>query len=231
MKHKKRISRKKSSPARQPPSYEAWLTASLHIIVIFSALSAYLFLRRGYVNTYIVNKVFGSTAAILAALSLSAGVLARWKPFLFSHLVRCRRELGLSAWILALLHMATSLLFLGNRFPLSWYQSELIPFFAGSGAVLIWSVLALISHHEQRDSLGTTLWTFLQRSGAQLAFLFILVHLVVMKYQGWIKWSQGLVKANLELAHPEYPPASIFVLLILLSVLILKLVSWLHPRR
>ena len=212
-------------------SSKAWLSTLPVVIIIFVSLSVYLFLRRGYYNTYIVNKVLGSTAAILAALSLSAGVLTRWNPRVFSFLARIRRELGLSAWFFALLHMATSLLFLNSRFPLSWYQEELAPFFAGIFAVAIWSILALLSRHDNKSSLSSSLWVFIQSTGARLAFLFVLVHLVVMKYQGWIKWFSGLTKQTSELLHPEYPPASLFVLLILLSVFVLRIVSWLRSRR
>lgn len=231
MKPARRLLKKKPRSDRHPSTHGTWASAFFIATVVFISLSLYLFTRRGYYNTYIVNKVFGSTAAILAALSLASGVLARWKPMLFAILVRVRRELGIYTWIFALLHVVTSLLFLSVRFPLSWYQGELIPFLAGSSAVLIWSLLALISDGKHRESLGPSLWVFLQTSGARLAFLFVLVHLVVMKYAGWIRWFQGLVKANPELAHPEYPPASLFVLAILLCVLFIRITTWLRSLR
>lgn len=49
-----------------------------------------------------------------------------------------------------------------------------------------------------------------------------------MKYPGWIKWLNGQVKASPELANPSYPPASIFVFLIMVGVVLYRTIHWLR---
>ncbi len=53
-----------------------WWKALGITTVIFIGLSLYLFLRRGYYDLYIINKVFGSTSVVLAGLTLVIGPLS-----------------------------------------------------------------------------------------------------------------------------------------------------------
>lgn len=201
-----------------------WFKALIITAIIFVAFSLYLTLRRGYYNLYIINKVFGSTAAIVAAFTLIIGPLHRKFPAL-THLMGIRRELGLVAFGLAIAHIAASLI-LQNKFAFpSWYFKEIIPVLFGVGAIAIWSYMTYISRNSQIKKLTADIWAKHLSLSAKIAFLAIFFHLVVMKYQGWLTWFKGQTKQTAELANPSYPPASLFIFAIMLAVIIYRLIN------
>ena len=100
--------------------------------------------------------------------------------------------------------------------------SLLVPVTAGIVAISTWLCIASISTPEKIKKIGATQWVVLQRSGGWIAFIAVYLHLVIMKHDGWIKWWNGHVKASSELANPSYPPASIFVFIILTLVFIFR---------
>ncbi len=175
-----------------------WTKSLLIALIIFSLFSFYLFERRGYYNLYIANKVFGSTAAVLAGITL-----------LFAKGMTIRRHLGLLAFALALIHVVLSILFLPNKFPVSWFMEEWLPITFGVLAVITWAYMAYISRNQKIKEMGSDVWKKRLSIAGQTAFVFVFFHLVVMKYEGWIIW----------LANPNFPPASLFVLLVMLIVI------------
>lgn len=199
---------------------ERWLTAFMIAISIATLLSVYLFLRRGYYNTYIINKVVGSTAAILAGLTLLIGPLAS-RSIRIALLIPIRRHVGLLALGFGLAHAATSILFLSQRFPLAWYQKQWLPVLFGGAAIVLWLYLASISTNASIKHLGGT-WKKHQRLFGYLAFLAAYLHLVIMKYGGWVTWLQEKTQKTPELANPSYPPASIFILLVMTGIIIYR---------
>lgn len=190
-------------------------------VVIFFLFTVYLFARRGYYTLYIANKAFGSTAAVLAAITLAIGPLARMNA-LFDQFVILRKPLGLIALGLALLHAIISVFLLPTRFPIAWYRNEWIPIGFGAIVLVVWAYLTWISQIKIIKKLDPSRWRQLQSFWAKIAFLAIFLHLTIMKYPGWIRWFQGKVTASADLANPTYPPASLFVFFILLGVLIVR---------
>lgn len=206
-----------------------WTKSIFVALIIFSLISFYLYVRRGYYNPYIINKVFGSTAAVLAGITLLTGPLSRYIPF-FTKLMTIRRQLGLTAFFLALLHVCTSILFLQSKFPLSWYIQEWLPITFGTLAVGIWAYMTYISRNSKIVELTSAVWKKRLSISGLLAFLFIFLHLTVMKYQGWIRWFNGEVKKTPELANPTYPPASLFVLAFIAIVILYRIVVFLKKK-
>ncbi|MBI2430911.1 MAG: hypothetical protein HYV39_02770 [Candidatus Levybacteria bacterium] len=198
-----------------------WIRSISIGLFIFLLFSLYLFARRGYYNLYIINKVFGSTATVLAGVTLLIGPLSKRFPF-FAKGMTIRRQMGLLAFVLALIHVVISTLFLPNKFPVSWFTKEWLPITFGVLAVITWVYTAYISRNSKIKELGATVWGKRLSISGQIAFLFIFLHLVVMKSEGWTRWFQGLVKQTPELANPSYPPASLFVLLTMLIVIIFR---------
>lgn len=199
-----------------------WLRALVISLVVFLILSVYLYLRRGYYNLYIINKVFGSTAVVLAGVALLIGPL-RKNP-IASSFMTIRRHLGLLAFGFALLHVIASL-YQTNRFAwFSWYLNEWIPVGFGILAILIWGYMAYISRNTKIVQLGVDEWKKRLSLAGKIGFLAIFLHLVIMKYEGWIKWFNGDIKQSAELANPSYPPASIFIFAIMLLIIIFRLV-------
>lgn len=195
-----------------------WLVSLLTTLVVLAIFSLYLFARRGYYNLYIANKALGSTAAVVAGITLLIGPLVKTGRFNTGFLL-LRRELGLSAFGAAVAHVAVSLFLLPQKFPLAWYLQEWLPIALGVAAIFIWAYLTSISSEQKMKELGGKRWIKHLRWGSWIAFGLIFGHLVIMKYPGWQRWWQGQVKASVELANFQYPPASLIVFVVLLGVL------------
>ncbi len=212
-----------------PPDISKWLKTLPITLGIFFTFSLYLFLRRGYYNLYIINKAFGSTAVVLAGITLLLGPLAQKYPSL-NNLNLLKRQLGLSALASALLHLIATYL-QSSRFTPSWYKDQWLSVNFGIIAVTIWFFLAYLSSNKKVEDLGFASWKRLQSIGGRVAFLAIFLHLVLMKYPGWIKWLNGEVKKSPELANPSYPPASIFVFLFMVGVILFRLKNYVAVKK
>lgn len=207
-----------------------WGRAFLVSLVVFAFFSLYLYFRRGYYNLYIINKVFGSTAAVMAAITLLVGPLSKRLTFL-SNLVTIRRELGIWAVGFAIVHIIFSLL-QQNRFPFpDWYTAEWIPVSAGVIAVSAWLYMTYLSRSKKIKEMGVDVWKKRLSLFGWIAFGAVFIHLTVMKYPGWIRWWQGQVKASPQLANPEFPPASLFVFAIILIVIVYRLINEIIYKR
>lgn len=199
-----------------------WTKSILIALIVFSLFSFYLLERRGYYNLYIINKVFGSTAVVLAGMTLLIGPLSQ-KFSIFAKAINIKRHLGLLALGFGLAHITASIFFLSARFTFTWYIREAIPVAFGVFAILVWFYLASISQNNKIHQMGVELWQKHQSVGAKIAFLAIFLHLTIMKNQGWINWWQGKIKQTPELANPNFPPASLFVLFFMVGVIIYRL--------
>jgi len=209
-------------------STKRWLRALEISLFIFSLLSLYLFLRRGYYNIYIINKVFGSTAVVLAGITLLIGPL-RKIPFGVIFMAM-RRQLGLIAFGFALIHIFFSL-YQTERFGwFSWYFEEWLPVVFGILAITTWGYMAYISRNIKIQQMGADIWRKRLSFAGKLGFVALFLHLTIMKYPGWMKWIQGQVKQTPELANPTYPPASIFVFLLMLIVILCRVFIFFRQR-
>ena len=207
-----------------------WIKSLTITLAIFVLLAVYLFLRRGYFNLYLANKVFGSTAALIAGITLLIGPLSHRSPAM-AHFMPMRRHLGLIALGLAIAHLLASTIFQPIRFPLPWYLQEWLSTSAGLAALFIWVWLAHISSNKMVQQMGSELWRKQQQWGGKAAFLLVFLHLTIMKYAGWISWWQGRISASPELANPSYPPASLFVFAAMLLIIVYRTITTLVTRK
>lgn len=83
---------------------------------IFLALSLYIFFRRGYYTLYIANKAFAGDAALLLAIVFLLGPFSRFFN-VFDRFLQYRKEIGILAFFLGLVHGVVSFFFLPNYFP------------------------------------------------------------------------------------------------------------------
>ncbi len=216
--------------ARKKQLRSGWISAIVVAGIIFSLFSLYLFDRRGYYNLYIINKVLGSTAVVLAGLTLTLGPLAGKIKSLVRFL-SMRKELGLLALKLALLHAIVSVFLLSNKFPVSWFQKEWVPVAFGGSAIFIWLLIPILLHEKHIAHLGEKTWRKYQSIAGRAAFVLIFLHLVVMKWPGWLRWWNGQVKASPDLANPTYPPASLFVLAAMILVILIRTYNRIAKKR
>ncbi|MFA5800318.1 MAG: ferric reductase-like transmembrane domain-containing protein [Candidatus Peribacteraceae bacterium] len=197
-------------------------------IPLFMVLSVYLFYRRGYYDLYIANKIFAGVAAILLGIVLLLGPLSRLFSFPDRY-VRYRKELGIVAFFLALIHGIVSLFFLSSKFPLSGFLGTLNwPFIFGLTATIVLVAIFFISNDRAMAAIGKEKWWQLQYWGVRLAFILILLHVFIMKWGGWVKWYK--VGGSSDLLHPEWPGAGLLVGWFMTFVVLVRFAEFVSPK-
>lgn len=205
--------------------YGAALVVAIPLFVI---LSIYLFYRRGYYDLYIANKIFAGVAAILLGIVLLIGPLSSHFSFPDRY-VQYRKELGIVAFILTLIHGIVSFFFLSSKFPLSGFLGTLyLPFVFGLMATIVLGVLFLISNDRAMTAVGRAMWWRLQYWGVRLAFILVLLHVFIMKWNGWVIWYKAGGSSNL--IHPEWPGAGLLVGWFMVFVVFVRLAEFINPK-
>jgi DMSO/TMAO reductase YedYZ heme-binding membrane subunit len=199
-----------------------WLKSIVLSVSIFILLDL-LFFRS--TDPFYLNKLLGTTAALLAGFTLLIGPLTRIQTF-FNQFMTIRRHLGLCAFGAAILHAVTSFFLLPNRFPLSWFGNEWIPIIVGLCAILTWVYIVFISRNSKIKEMGPDVWKKHQSVGARIAFLAIYLHVILLKNASWIAWFDGSVRRQ------PYPPVSFFLFIFMTFVILYKF-GWqkLHPSK
>lgn len=197
----------------------------LIFMLLFFFFSFYLYMRRGYFNLYIANKVFGSVPVLLIGLILIIGPLSRVYQ-LFDTWVHMRKELGIIAMISALLHGTISLFLLPERFNPDYFftRIQLPAFLLGVFSLLLLIYLFILSLQEVVIRLDKKHWWHIQNWGVRITFITILLHVFIMKWSGWVKWyTQG---GSSELSRSFMPPGSLIAASIGMYVVIIRLAQY-----
>ncbi|MEK7664553.1 MAG: ferric reductase-like transmembrane domain-containing protein [Patescibacteria group bacterium] len=198
--------------------YGAALAAAAFLFTIFSV---YLFYRRGYYDLYIANKVFANVAAALLGIVLLIGPLSRFFSFPDRY-VQYRKELGIVAFFLAIIHSIVSLFFLPSRFPLAGFLETVNwPFIYGLVAAIVFITIFFISNERATAAIGREKWWRLQYLGARFIFVLVFLHVFVMKWDGWMKWYK--IGGGKELVHPEWPGAGLLIGWFMALVVLIRL--------
>ena len=188
---------------------EQYGAALMAAVPVFVSLSLYIFYRRGYYDLYIANKAFAGDAAVLLGVVFLLGPLSRFFV-IFDRYLQYRKEIGIVAFFLALVHGLVSLFFLPSKFPMSRYVSTLNwPFVFGLAGLVILVMLFFISNSWVENRLGTERWWRLQNWGLRLVVGLTVLHVFVMKMNGWLSWYK--VGGEAALAHPELPGGGLLV--------------------
>lgn len=198
-------------------------------LLFFFLFSFYLYLRRGYFNLYIANKVFGSVPVILLGLILIISPLSRaYQRFdAWTHL---RKELGIIAMISALLHGIISLFLLPDRFNPAYFftRSQLLPFLLGIISLLILIYLFILSLNAIVMRLDKKQWWHIQNWGVRIAYITILLHLYIMKWPGWVKWY--IEGGSTDLARPFMPPGSLIAGSLGMYAVVIRVAEYLNQK-
>ena len=195
---------------------------------VFTFLSLFIFYRRGYYDLYIANKAFAGTAAILLGIVLLIGPLSRYFAFPDRY-IQYRKELGIIAFFLALIHAVVSLFFLPSHFPsVIFFGTFNWDFILGMIATVALFVLFLISFERVADAIGRKRWWWMQNWGIRIAFTLVFLHVFLMKWSGWIAWYKA--GGSNRLAHPELPGGGLLVGWFMAFVVFLRLAEFLGPR-
>ncbi|MBI2012051.1 ferric reductase-like transmembrane domain-containing protein [Candidatus Daviesbacteria bacterium] len=207
------------------PRSVGWKKTTTIVLIVFCFSLLYSFIRYNLVRNvpldnlplFISNKSVALSATILIGLSFLLGPLARFWPKTFSPHLYLRKHLGVIGFAIAALHVVMSLVLLnpayysklyaeGGKLNLNGEASILF----GILSFLIFSAISITSLPPIEKHMLPGQWKFVQRIG-YLAYLFVLLHVTIMGYQGWFRadsWQYGLASISLI--------SAIFVLFVLI---------------
>lgn len=189
---------------------------------IFLMGSLYLFARRGNYDLYIANKVFATTSLVLIGLSFALSGLCYFWDFVDTKIIY-RKFLGLVGFAFAIVHIITTLSFLPHKFSYpDWFIANITSVIFAILALVILIIMAAISNRFAALELGNKRWRIILRIG-YLAFVFIIIHFTLLKYQGWIKWFTT--------REPLLPPLSLLEIIFAVAVIVLRIVLFISTYK
>ncbi len=191
--------------------------------IIYTIVFFYLYTRRGYFDLWIANKILATDAIILLGIVFLIGIFSRLFQF-FDPMLQYRKELGIAAFFLALLHGVISLFFLPYRFPISYYQKNIFIFLLGFFGLIILTILFVLSLRYTIRLIHPKIWWSLQNWGIRITMLFVFLHVFIMKYPGWVRWLQ--IGGGDELVRPFMPPASLIAAFFIFLIFIIRLAEF-----
>lgn len=215
----------------KPSSLRDYAIAILIATILLVLFGCYLFIRRGYLfdapstadMLYVPNKAIAGAAVAMLALTFLIGPIARYFDR-FDHWLNYRKEIGIIGGLLAVAHVVITYNFLPLKFPHSKLDLDSPEFAAGVIGVFLLAFLFIISFKKAVDLLGGNIWWFLQRWGLRLVILLTLIHVYIMKWNGWMKWiKQGGGAPTAELANPQMAGLGILIMLFFTWVVIVRL--------
>lgn len=208
--------------------FQQYGTAFITALFFFVVLSLYIFYRRGYYDLYIINKVFAGVSVVLLGAVILIGPGSRLFSFPDRY-VQYRKELGVIAFFLAFIHVIISLFFLPSKFPLSGYLEKInLPFMFGLLATIILISIFIISNDKVMNSLGREKWWKMQYLGIRFAFILVIFHVFIMKWNSWVQWYKA--SGGKELVHPEWPGAGLLVGWFMFFVVIIRIAEFINPK-
>ncbi len=213
-----------------------WKSVLRISLILFIIVFAYAFIRYNiikgvgfqHVPLFIANKAVALFSVVLIALSYLLGPLARFFPRTFSSKLPLRKHLGLLGFSMAAIHGVMSMLLFTPAYYPKFFDSsgqlnltgELSMLF-GIAAFFIFALVALTSIPSIEKGMDEKDWIRIQRIG-YLAFLFVLLHVLVMGIEGWLNpsaWPGGLL------------PISLVAFIIIALTLLLRIVVLFSGRR
>ncbi len=214
----------------KPSSLKDYLIATLMAASLIAFFSLYLSFRRGYLfdapptadTLYVFNKVLIGAGTVLLAFTFLIGPIVRYFDR-FDKWLSYRKEIGIVGGFLAAAHAVISYWYLPLKFPRAWINLSSPEFAAGVVGVFLLVFLFILSFKSIIAAVNGSIWWFLQRWGLRAVIVATLVHVYVMKWNGWVKWWQQGGAVTPELAHPLIPGLGLLVTLFLTWVVIIRL--------
>ncbi|GIW63324.1 MAG: hypothetical protein KatS3mg091_126 [Patescibacteria group bacterium] len=179
----------------------------------------YLFLQKNTLNLYIINKAVANTALLLIITVLFIGPLSRlynWPDILVSF----RKEIGISGFIFAVIH--TFLSFLPNYYNLNRYFQTFNPsFYAAITAILILTILFILSFEKIIAKLPRSLWWKIQYRGVRTVFILVIIHFLLKNISKWKIWMT---------THSSLPDLSFIIFILCIFLLIFRVTEYLNRK-
>ncbi len=199
--------------------FRQYLIAFILSLAVAGIFSLYLFFRRGYYDLFILNKTLASASLALLGIVLLIGPLSRFYDKFDKWLIY-RREIGIFSFFMATIHMVVSFLFLPDKFNPSFFQKNSQSMLWGLAALAFLAILYITSFEKIILRINRKIWVEIQSWGVRIGTFLVFLHLVILKYPGWIKWlKEGGVP---ELAKPNFPPGSLLAVLFIAFIGIVR---------
>ena len=194
-----------------------WIAGGVIAAFWVAVALVYHFIRCNPASCFTTNKCLGIGAAVTIATALSLGPLARLFGGRSARWLPLRRPLGILGAALTLPHIALSLFWFPEKFPLAWYVNHWLSVTVAVLAEIVFMVLVVYSWPRGVRQLGPARWRRLHQLG-WLALGLSLGHVLLLgKVPGWIKWFETLDR--------YLPPGAFAVSTVLSVVLLLKIVD------
>jgi DMSO/TMAO reductase YedYZ heme-binding membrane subunit len=196
-----------------------YLKTSIFGLIVFAMCYGYL---RWMNIPGELNKSVADTSILLMGLSMVLSSVCYFWNFLDWAIVY-RKYLGLIGFAFGLAHVVLSWnVLLSLMQATTWEQGKMWPALAGTVALLIFTVMALISNSFSARLLGGKNWRYILRTG-YLAVILVSFHVVLLKSARWVTWYQGGMKTP--------PSLSLIVTIFMAVVVIMRLLLWLRLSR
>src|SRR3989344_2259783 len=213
-----------------------WIRANVFSIVIFAVILGYAVIRYNIIKgvpwtdvpLFISNKAIALGAVVFIALSFIIGPMIKFWPGTFIKFQTLRKYFGLLGFGFASIHALISLLiFTPQYYPKFFLETgklnltgEISMLFGVVGFFIFLGV-AISDIPSIEKSMKYGHWLEIQRTG-YLAFFFILLHVSVMGFEGWLTpetWPGKLL------------PISLIAFIIIALALLARLAAMLVPEK
>lgn len=164
-----------------------------------------------------LNNAVANTAVFLMGFSMVLSSICYFWNFL-DKLIIYRKYLGLVGFAFAVTHVLLYIPVFMALFSVEAWQNDfiLVPL-TGLVALLIFTVMAVISNKFMAGKIGGKLWKNILRTG-YIAFIFVLLHLIFLDTSKWAKWvTEGF---------PTLPSMSLLISIFILWFLLMRVLLW-----
>lgn len=169
-----------------------------------------------------LNKSVADTAAFLVGFSMILSGMAYFFNFLDKKVIY-RKYIGLMGFAFAMIHLVLSFTAFQNLLKIeTWQNLAMWPMLAGLLALIIFTIMALVSNQLAIRFLGAKLWRGILRFG-YVGLFFVLAHVFLLKSARWFTWLEGGMQG--------WPSLSLMVSVFSVLVILLRVALWLSLKR
>lgn len=201
------------------PERHLWWRAGFFSLFLFMLVFWYINATTPYSP---LNKAVADTAVLLIGLSMLLSSLCYFWNFVDTKIVY-RKHLGLAGFAFAGAHLLLSWApFLSLFKTDTWGSSRLYPVLAGTTAMVIFVVMALVSNQYSATALGGKIWRTILRLGYP-ALLLVALHVTLLKYARWVTWAEE--------GFTSLPSMSLLMTAFIVIVLVMRMALEVSLRR
>lgn len=190
-----------------------WIWPLVWALVVFALVLIYQFIYFSSLLPLGISSAFAGSAAFCIGFSFALAPISYYFDFLDKMLVS-RRGFGVVGYFFALAY-SISLLFVNEDRYLYGFLENLasMDFVLGLLAMMIFTIMALISNNWSIRKLGPVRWKIILRFG-YLAYALLIIRAIVLEKDSWVLWFQS---------PNGLPPIRIFVSLFATLVIVCRI--------